>query len=165
MADALKVVTSDRAFNSNPRRKDKVAEGLVNALTETYQLLLKTHACHWNVEGPLFFSIHSLTEEQYKNMFAATDELAERVRALNKHVPYRFLEVAGQLGTEENQSVLSAVQMCEALSKDHENLSNQLRALGELAEARHDTVTASLVTERCGFHEKAAWMLRALTKA
>ena len=164
MADALKVVRSNTAVKRDPRRKDKVAEGLVEVLADTYRLLLKTHAYHWNVEGPLFFAIHSLTEEQYRNMFAATDELAERVRALKKLVPHKFPETALRSGKEETQDDLSAVQMCKTLSNDHENLSNQLRELGELATARHDTVTASLVTERCRFHEKAAWMLRALAR-
>ena len=42
-------------------------------LADTYRLVFKTHAYHWNVEGPLFHAVHVLTEGQYEDMFAAAD--------------------------------------------------------------------------------------------
>ena len=34
-------------------------------LADTYVLLAKTQACHWNATGPNFFGLHKLTEAQY----------------------------------------------------------------------------------------------------
>ncbi len=35
-----------------------VAEGLNRMLADTYALYQKTHAFHWNVEGPMFQTLH-----------------------------------------------------------------------------------------------------------
>ena len=63
--------------------RKEISAGLSEILVDTYRLLIKTHIYHWNVVGPLFHSIHVLTEEQYNTLFEATDIIAERVRALS----------------------------------------------------------------------------------
>ncbi len=63
-----------------------VSEGLIRALTDTYRLIIKTHLCHRNITGPQFHAVHEMTATFYQNMFAAADELAERVRALGRPV-------------------------------------------------------------------------------
>lgn len=164
MADALKVVSSNRALKQKSHEKNRVAEHLANVLADTYGLLLKTHAYHWNVEGPLSFSIHSLTQEQCKDMFGAADALAERVRAFDELVPSTTSSIAGRVCIDETQKPLTAVEMCAVLSKDHENLSHRFRDLVDLAAGRSDPVTQALAVKRRDYHERAAWMLRALTK-
>ncbi len=36
------------------RDREKIADSLAHVLADTYTLYLKTHAFHWNVEGPMF---------------------------------------------------------------------------------------------------------------
>ena len=60
-----------------------IAEGLKKVLADTYTLYLKTHNYHWNVRGPMFRSLHLMFEEQYNELAAAVDEIAERIRALD----------------------------------------------------------------------------------
>ncbi|MEY8838741.1 Dps family protein [Cribrihabitans sp. XS_ASV171] len=140
-----------------------MAEGLADVLADTYRLVFKTHAYHWNVEGPAFYSIHKLTEEQYENMFDAADELAERIRALGKLAPMRMAEILDRSRIEDLEKIPSAGEMMEDLAKDHEQLSHRMHALIELSGERHDPVTEDLATERSAFHEQAAWMLRAIS--
>lgn len=59
----------------------EIANGLNRLLADTYSLYLKTHSFHWNVTGPMFTSLHQLFEEQYTELAAAVDVIAERVRA------------------------------------------------------------------------------------
>ena len=59
-----------------------LADGLCGVLADSVVLMIKTQSYHWNVVGPLFHSIHQMTEEQYRDLFEAIDEIAERVRAL-----------------------------------------------------------------------------------
>ncbi len=164
MTDALKVVPKTDSVETGVTDVAPIAEGLADVLADTYRLTFKTHAYHWNVEGPLFYSIHNLTEEHYENMFAAADELAERIRALGQFAPMNFAEIMQKSVIKDKDAQPSAGEMCEDLAADHERIAHRLHALVELTEGRRDVVTEDLATERSAFHEQAAWMLRAIAK-
>ena len=64
-----------------------IADGLGRVLADTYMLYLKTHAFHWNVEGPMFNTLHAMFMEQYTELWNAVDLVAERIRALGFPAP------------------------------------------------------------------------------
>ena len=97
-------------------------------------------------------------------MFAAADELAERIRALGKLAPQSFSKIVELSVIKDRDGDLSAVDMIEDLAADHERLAHRMHALIALVEGRKDPVTEDLATARSAFHEQAAWMLRALAK-
>ncbi len=140
-----------------------VAEGLSGVFADTYVLLLKTQAYHWNVVGPLFYSLHKLTEAQYQDLFTAGDELAERIRALGYLAPSSLHALLEQSRLQENAGAPDAETMIENLIRDHESTVRRLREVTELADQHHDQVTADMLTGRMTVHEKAIWMLRAIT--
>ena len=141
--------------------------GLANlvrsALSGSYVLLTKTQAVHWNISGPLFKSVHDLTEDQYKDLFAAIDDLAERIRALGRLSPVNYTEM-------ENATVISgftddnmtAGAMIEALADDHSRLSTEFAEAARVAADMGDPATEDMFVERLRAHEKHAWMLRSL---
>lgn len=139
-----------------------VTEALSEALADTYRLVLKSHIYHWNITGPLFVSVHDMTEKHYTDMFAAADVLAERIRALGKPALLSPANLAARADGQEADASLPAQAMVKDLLSDHEHLAARMRALVEMAEAADDPVTADLATARADFHEKAAWMLRAI---
>lgn len=147
---------------SNISNVASVADALTEVLTDTYRLVLKSHIYHWNVTGPLFVSLHDMTEEHYTDMFTAADVLAERIRALGKPALISPTNLAAGSDGQDADASLSADGMIKDLLADHENLAARMRALVGTAEAADDPVTADLATTRADFHEKAAWMLRAL---
>src|ERR1700722_11610977 len=65
----------------------QMAKHLVNVLSDTYLLMIKTHGYHWNVKGSLFPQLHTFFETQYNELFTAADEIAERIRALDFNAP------------------------------------------------------------------------------
>lgn len=142
--------------------KAKIAGGLADVLGDTYALIIKTHACHWNVVGPLFYSVHKLTEEQYADLFEAADVLAERIRALGQLAPTTMKSLAGHATIDPQKKDPSVRDMIEGLVESHEQLARRLRDLIEIASDGRDAVTEDLATQRAAFHEKAAWMLRAM---
>ena len=163
MSQALNVVGEPQEVSSGVRAPETIAEGLADVLADTYSLTYKTHAYHWNVEGPLFYSIHNLTEGQYENMFDAADELAERIRSVGQMAPMTLTEIGKRTVVEDSKEKVSAGEMCQALAQDHERIAHRLKALIEIAGEQNDPVTEDLATERSAFHEQAAWMLKALT--
>ena len=57
--------------------------GALNALlADMFALYLKTKNFHWHVSGPHFRDYHLLLDEQAEQIFATTDDIAERVRKI-----------------------------------------------------------------------------------
>ncbi|ATF17422.1 Dps family protein [Phaeobacter gallaeciensis] len=164
MSEALSVVPSRDDVATGVRDTSVIASGIADVLADTYRLVFKTHAYHWNVEGPAFYSVHKLTEEQYENMFAAADDLAERIRALGHLAPSSLADIVGRSKLEDKPGGLTAAEVVEDLAHSHERVAHRLHALAELAGDRKDIVTEDLATARSAFHEQAAWMLRAISK-
>ena len=162
MTQPLNVVAEPRDISSGVRQPSTVASGLADVLADTYMLTYKTHAYHWNVEGPLFYSIHNLTEGQYEDMFAAADELAERIRAVGQMAPMTMSEIRERSVIDDSKKAPTAGEMCQSLADDHERIAQRLHALVKIAGEKNDPVTEDLATERSAFHEQAAWMLKAL---
>ena len=164
MKDAMKVVPAPEPVKTGVQKVKPLAKALAEALADTYRLVFKTHAYHWNVEGPLFYPIHKLTEAQYENLFSAADEIAERIRALGQLAPARLSDVIEVSVVKDAEKLPSAQAMIEDLASDHEKVARRMHAVIELADKSGDPVTADLVTARSAFHEQAAWMLRATAK-
>lgn len=140
----------------------RMARGMAGCLADSYILMVKTHGYHWNVVGPLFRSIHMLTEEHYTDMFAAVDEMAERIRALGYPAPGSITEMMGLTALQEDTGNPTTEKMVENLIGDHEIIARRFRECIERAEEAKDAVTADMLTARLAFHEKAVWMLRAI---
>ncbi|MCB2124221.1 MAG: DNA starvation/stationary phase protection protein [Rhodobacteraceae bacterium] len=164
MKDAMKVVPAPEPVKTGVQKVKPLAKALAEALADTYRLVFKTHAYHWNVEGALFYPIHKLTEAQYEDLFAATDAIAERIRALGQLAPARLSDVIEASIVKDAEKLPSAQAMIEDLASDHERVARRLHEVIKLAEDSDDPVTADLITARSAFHEKAAWMLRASAK-
>ncbi|MDC0737862.1 DNA starvation/stationary phase protection protein [Cognatishimia sp. SS12] len=162
MTQPLNVVPSTKEISSGVRQPETIASGLGQVLADTYRLTFKTHAFHWNVEGPLFYAIHNLTEGQYEDMFAAADVLAERMRAIGQIAPMTMAEIVSNSVIEDDNTAPSAGEMCEILAADHERVAHRLHALIKIAGDQNDPVTEDLATARSAFHEQAAWMLRSM---
>lgn len=139
-----------------------VAEKLGLVLADTYMLFIKTQGVHWNVTGPAFVSIHKLTEEHYENMYAAIDELAERIRALGLKAPASYTRYGKLSSIADEDEPASAGEMLEMLVRDHETAVKTMREAVEWCEKKNDFVTADMLIERMAWHEEAVWMLRAL---
>ncbi|KGF67281.1 hypothetical protein LL06_22980 [Hoeflea sp. BAL378] len=140
-----------------------MANDLSNILAATYRLTIKSHVYHWNVVGPVFKSIHDLTEEHYNALFAATDIIAERIRALGHLAPVNFdmtKSFAPANGADVDQG--SARDMVSDLIAEHEQAVRDMRAAAAKAGDNDDMVTEDMLTARLTFHEKALWMLRAV---
>lgn len=144
-----------------PEQRGELAAGLTKVLADTYAVYLKTHGYHWNVRGPNFQSLHVLFMDQYSEMWAALDELAERIRALGEFAPQGYAAFANLTPIKDGDPARSSDEMVEELMKDHETLIATARAVLKDAEDEPDPVTVDLLTQRLTIHEKHAWMLRA----
>ncbi len=139
-----------------------LANHLSQALADTYVIYVKTQGFHWNAVGPLFYDLHKLSEDQYRDFAQAIDALAERIRAIGFTAPGSFEQLISLSGIREELGAPSAEQMVSQLAQDNESCSRSMRGAAKAAEIADDIKTADLLTDRIGAHEKNTWMLRAL---
>lgn len=165
-SNVLNVTTRDSVevkSGIDTKVREQLAKHLSLILADNYVLTIKSHIYHWNVVGPLFKPIHDLTEEHYEDLFEASDVIAERIRALGHQAPMNAGEIDLKLSIPTpSKSMPSAHDMIADLVKHHETISAEMRDLGAYAGDNGDLVTEDLMTARITFHEKAAWMLRAM---
>jgi starvation-inducible DNA-binding protein len=147
-------------ISADDRRQ--IAEALSRLLADTYTLYLKTHNFHWNVTGPMFHTLHLMFEEQYTELAAAVDLIAERIRALGFPAPGSHSAYARLSSIGEAEDVPSAEEMIARLVRDQEVIVRRAREILANAESAGDKATADLLAERMQVHEKTAWMLRSL---
>ena len=74
-------------------QRETLAKAVTAVLADTSALYFKTHVYHWNVTGPRFHDLHNLFEVQYNELWAATDVIAERIRALDVVAPRSYGEM------------------------------------------------------------------------
>ncbi len=149
-------------LNTGINNRQKLADILTGNVADTLLLMVKTQGVHWNVVGPLFVPLHELTEQQYRDLFEAADQIAERIRALGYFAPHQLDEMRSASVIKDAAYRLSAEEMISMLASDHEAIAARMRDGVETAESLSDTVTADLLTARIEVHEKAIWMLRAM---
>ena len=159
LADATEIhigiSTNDRA---------QVADGLSHLLADTYSLYLQTHNFHWNVEGPMFNTLHLMFETQYNELWLAVDTIAERIRSLGAHAPATYSEFAQLTSIAEVSGVPPALDMVAILVQGHEAVTRTARQAFKLSDAAGDESSSDMLTQRLQIHEKTAWMLRSLLK-
>ena len=150
--------TIDTGLNKTERTE--VAEELTKVLADSFAIYLKTHGYHWNVRGPEFFSFHNLLEQQYRDIWAALDEIAERVRALGVLAPQSYSAFGNLTAIKDGDPEKESIPMLKELMRDHETLIASARKAFEAADKAGDEASADLMTQRLAAHEKFAWMLR-----
>ncbi len=142
-------------------QRKAISQKLTKALSSTYVLYHKTQAFHWNVTGPMFYSVHKMTEAQYENLAEAIDDLAERIRTLGSAAPMGLSQYIEHSVVTDAQDFPATGEMLTMLADDNQRVASLLRDAVETAEQASDVFTADMLTARIGAHEEAAWMLTA----
>ena len=138
----------------------RVINALSKLLADTYTLYTKSHSYHWNVQGPMFTTLHTLFEVQYTELTVAIDEIAERIRALGSPAPGSFSQFAAIADVKEDTGVPKATVMINNLARDQDIVVASARAVIDAAEGDSDHATTDLGVRRMDVHQKNAWMLR-----
>lgn len=144
----------------------KVSAMLTSILAEEFSLYCKTRIAHWNVEGFDFYYKHTFFEDQYKQLDAVVERVAERVRSLGDYTPATATELlqrslCQQLhgGCNDGRSLVGEL-LCH-----HDELVDRLRYyLKTLDLELYDLGGRDFVADLLETHEKMAWMLRAHLK-
>ena len=111
----------------------------LNVALSTYQIFYhKLQNFHWNVEGPDFFDIHSITEDVYKESTENIDLLAERIRLFGVTPNYRLVDYIERSRIKESTHELTPAEMVDVLISDIEVLIQSLFEVYEFSTKHGD---------------------------
>ena len=135
-------------------------------LADAFALYLKTKNFHWHVSGPHFRDYHLLLDEQSEQIFATTDELAERVRKIGG-TTLRSIGHISKLQTisDNNDAFVSAHDMLRELMADNKHIAAAMRECHELAEKHNDAATSGLLENFIDGTERRTWFLFEATRS
>lgn len=138
-----------------------VADGLAELLASTWTLNLATQCAHWNIVGPDFAGTHAMFEDQYREMSAAIDIIAEHLRALGQPAPGSLPKYLAMSAVDmPDLSTRTRSEMLRLLAEGHASILAGLEAIRH-AYVDIDLATEDLLSARARAHRKAHWMLMA----
>src|SRR5579864_4265583 len=115
-------------------------------LADVFALYLKTKNFHWHVSGPHFRDYHLLLDEQGEQIFATTDDIAERVRKIGGTTLRSIGEIAKLQSIADNdESFVAPLDMLRELMNDNKAVAKAMREAHEIADKHEDVATASLL--------------------
>ena len=151
-------LTTPTDLGSNARRD--IAGALNVLLADTFALYMKTKNFHWHVSGPHFRSLHLLFDEHADQIFATTDDIAERVRKIGGVTLHSIGEIARLQRIPDNDAdYVDPLDMVEELRSDNQALIASLRELHDLCDEEGDVATASLIENWIDQAERRVWFL------
>jgi starvation-inducible DNA-binding protein len=129
-------------------------------LADAFALYLKTKNFHWHVSGPHFRDYHLLLDEQSEQIFASTDELAERVRKVGGTTLRSIGHIAKLQTIKDNDDqYVPAHEMLRELMNDNKMIAASMRECHELAEKHEDAATSGLLETFIDETERRTWFL------
>jgi starvation-inducible DNA-binding protein len=143
-----------------------VTAALNPLLADAFALYLKTKNFHWHVSGPHFRDYHLLLDEQGDQIFAMTDELAERVRKIGGTTLKSIGHIAKLQRIRDNdQEFVAALDMLRELMEDNLAFTANMRHAHEVAAQNNDSATTSLLENFIDETERRTWFLFETTRA
>jgi starvation-inducible DNA-binding protein len=129
-------------------------------LADVFALYLKTKNFHWHMTGKHFRDYHLLLDEHGDQIYAMTDDIAERARKLGGTTLRSIGDIARhQRLKDNNDKSVSPEDMLGELCSDNRQLAAFMRETHEVCDKHGDVATASLLENWIDETERRAWFL------
>jgi starvation-inducible DNA-binding protein len=137
-----------------------IAGALTMLLADMFALYVKTKNFHWHVSGPHFRDYHLLLDEQAEQIFATTDDIAERIRKIGG-TTLRSIGHIGRLQRvlDNDADFVTPLDMLAELRDDNRQLVANLRETHGLCDEHGDVASASLIENWIDEAERRTWFL------
>ena len=160
--DLADKVHSHQAVADPATAVTEISSVLRQLLADTFALYLKTKNFHWHMSGPHFRDYHLLLDEHAEQIFAMTDDIAERARKLGGTTLHSISDIARhQRLKDNNEERMAPEKMLAELRSDNQQLEGFLRAVHQTCDEHNDVATASLIEVWIDQTERRVWFLSA----
>ena len=142
-----------------------IAGALKILLADVFALYVKTKNFHWHMSGPHFRDYHLLLDEQSEQIFAMTDDIAERARKIGGTTLHSIGEIARKQRVLDNDAeYVSPLDMLAELRDDNKQLTANMRETHDLCDEHGDVATTSLLENWIDETERRTWFLFEATR-
>ena len=138
----------------------EISKELRHLLGDAFALYMKTKNFHWHMTGRNFRDYHLLLDEHADQIFAMTDDIAERARKIGGTTLRSIGDISRhQRLKDNNKESVSPGEMLGDLRTDNRELTRFLRLTHEVCEKYNDVATASLIENWIDETERRSWFL------
>jgi starvation-inducible DNA-binding protein len=138
----------------------EISTALNKLLADAFALYVKTKNFHWHVSGPNFRDYHLLFDEHAEQIFATTDEFAERVRKIGGRTVRSIGEIAKlQSVKDNNEGFVTPGDMLNELMADNTAMMKAMRKAHEVCDKYEDVASASIIENFIDQTERRNWFL------
>ena len=149
-----------------PDAVKNIAGALTALVADVFTVYLKTKNFHWHMSGPHFRDYHLLLDEHADQLFAMTDDIAERVRKIGGTTLRSIGHIARVKRIPDNDAdYVSPKDMLSELWEDNKALVLSMRSAHDLCDEAGDVATASLLENWIDEGQRRAWFLFETTRA
>ncbi|NEH58138.1 DNA starvation/stationary phase protection protein [Rhizobium leguminosarum] len=142
-----------------------ISAALTALLADVFTLYVKTKNFHWHMSGPHFRDYHLLLDEQAEQIFAMTDDIAERARKIGGTTLRSIGQIARQQRLLDNDAdFVTPEDMLSELREDNVQLVSLLREVHDLCDEHNDVASASLIENWIDEAERRTWFLFETTR-
>jgi starvation-inducible DNA-binding protein len=143
----------------------EISSGLRQLLADVFALYVKTKNFHWHMSGRHFRDYHLLLDEHAEQVFAMTDDIAERARKIGGATLRSISDISRhQRLQDNNKESVSPKEMLAELFADNQQLTRSLRSTHEVCEKHNDVATASLIENWIDETERRTWFLAEIVR-
>ena len=163
--DAAELHVRERNALERPTDLDRkgvseISSSLRQLLADVFTLYVKTKNFHWHMSRQHFRDYHLLLDEHSDQIFAMTDDIAERARKVGGTTIRSIRDIADHQRLKDNdEELVTPGDMLAELCADNQRLTRFLRSAHELCERHHDIATASLIETWIDQAERRTWFL------
>lgn len=144
----------------SPAAVEEISDSLRELLADVFAIYLKTKNFHWHMSGNHFRDYHLLLDEQAAQIYAITDDIAERARKIGGSTIRSIGDIAShQRLKDNNEKTVTPKDMLTELCKDNQHLTRSMRSTHDLCDKHGDVATASLLEVWIDEAERRTWFL------
>ena len=138
----------------------EISTALRQLLADVFALYLKTKNFHWHMSGRHFRDYHLLLDEQAEQIFAMSDDIAERARKIGGSTLRSISDISRyQRLKDNNDEFVTPKDMMSELSADNLELTRSLRFTHQICDRNSDVASASLIETWIDQTERRTWFL------
>jgi starvation-inducible DNA-binding protein len=144
----------------------EISAALNALLADVFALYIKTKNFHWHMSGPHFRDYHRLLDDHGDQLFAMTDDIAERVRKIGAVTIRSIGEIARLQRVKDNEAdYVTPQDMLSELRQDDEDLVLKMLAVHGVCAEASDVATASLLENWIDQAQRRIWFLFETTRS
>ena len=156
----------DTPTDLDPKAVKEISKALNGVLADSFALYLKTKNFHWHISGPHFRSYHLMLDDHGTEIFATTDEIAERVRKIGGTTIRSIGQISKLQSIEDNDAdFVGPNEMLRELMADNKKVVAAMREAHKVADDHEDVASASLLENYIDAAEKRVWFLFEASRA